>query len=85
MGANGSKDKGTVVGTLPDSAIVEVETTVETARELIKALTLNEAMTGPLVNPLLSELSRVLMVAGTPKSGKGKVVGKNPVTKTAAP
>ena len=84
MGTMGltAKGKGATGGTLPDSAIVEVGMTASTARTLMRALTLNEPMTGPSVNVLLSEISRVLMVSSTSKPGKGKSLSKTFVSKT---
>jgi hypothetical protein len=86
MGAAGTKDKGkgVMAGWLPDSAVVEVTMTVETARELIKALTLEQPFAGPNSNSLLSELSRVLMITGDPKLGDVKYGGKQQLTKTSS-
>jgi hypothetical protein len=85
MGATGTKDKGKgiVAGWLPDSAVVEVAMTVETARELIKALTLEQPFAGPHSNSLLSELSRVLMISGDPKLGNVNYGGKKQLTETS--
>jgi hypothetical protein len=84
MGTIGSNavGKGATGGTLPDSAVVEVGMTVATARILLRALTLNEPMSGPSVDLLLTEVSRVMMVSSTSKFGKGKSVAKSLASKT---
>jgi hypothetical protein len=84
MGTTRSKgnDKGASGGTLPDDAVVEVKMTAATARTLMRALTLNQPMTGPSVNILLAEVSRVMMMSSTSKSGKSKSFSKSLVSKT---
>jgi hypothetical protein len=76
------KDKGATGGSLPDDAVVDVRKSAGTARTLMRALTLNHPMTGPSVNVLLSEVSRVLMVSSASKPGKGKSFTKSHVSKT---
>ena len=93
MGATGSKvppggkgsgksgkGKGSGTGTLPGGTLVQVTMTAQTARDLLRALTLNVALTGTSANVLISEISPVLLSA-TPKNGKTKSGTKNPVGK----
>jgi len=84
MGATGSKtpDKGPLPvdkgngggdpgGNGSSDSVVQVNMTVSIARKLLRALTLNESLTGPDANVLIAELSRVLLTATTGKTGKG--------------
>ena len=79
------KGKGGGSGNLPGGTQVQITMTAQVARDLLRALTLNQALTGPSANVLITEISRVLLSIG-PKNGKkknGKTKnGKNPVVKS---
>jgi len=73
-GKGAGKTKGGSGGSLPGDTQVQVDMTADTARALLRALTLNLPLQGLAANLLIVELSRVLLSTG-PKNGKSK--GKN--------
>jgi hypothetical protein len=84
MGTTGTKSgKDGAGGTLSDADIVRVGMTAGVARELLQALTLKQALTGPSANRLLTSLSRALLASASTDVGKGK--GKGPVPKSSSP